>query len=111
VALGTYVSTRSWTASRAIGLTVASLLAVELAPVALLAPFVGGYAASLAAAPRLLLELPLSRMRVHHFSQFIGVEPVAAVVVGVALGIVAAHGLAAWLLTRAAARRIGREAE
>lgn len=110
VALGTYVSVRSRDAGRAIARTATILLAVELAPVAALAPFIGGYAASLVAAPRLMLELPLSRIRVHAFTQAIGIEPTAiTVILGVVTIIVGGHALAAWLLTRGAARRITRE--
>lgn len=110
VALGTYVSVRSRDAGRAIARTATILPAVELAPVAALAPFIGGYAASLVAAPRLILELPLSRIRVHAFTQAIGIEPTAiTVILGVVTIIVGGHALAAWLLTRGAARRITRE--
>jgi ABC-type Na+ efflux pump permease subunit len=112
VAVGTSVSARIGDPGRAIARTAVILVAVDLAPVAALGPFVGWQAASLAAAPRLLLELPMSRMRVLHFTKAMGIEPVAVrVVLGMALGIVAAHALAAGLLTRAAARQIARSSD
>jgi len=109
VALGTYVSLRSRDANRAIGRTALILAAVDLGPAAILYPLIGD-SAKMITTPVLAVELPMSRMRFQMFAEAIRVEPVAGVALLVALGVVLAHAIAAWLLTRAATRRIERDA-
>lgn len=104
VALGTYVSIRSKDATRAIGRTVAILVAINLAPALGMA---AGFGVGLIfCTPMLMTELPISRMRFAMLGQMVRIEPSSWLIVAAALGVVAGHAVAAWLLTRASARRV-----
>jgi ABC-type transport system involved in multi-copper enzyme maturation permease subunit len=105
VALGTWVSIRSSHAPQAIVRTVILLAAVNLAPVAALAPFAGHQAIAFAT-PLLLTFLPMSRMHFQGMSRAVATEPWAGLVVLIFPGIIAAQAVGAWLLTRSASRRI-----
>lgn len=110
IALGTYVSLRSKDTTQAIFRTLSILLAINLGPALGLMPFVGGfYPASIlgGCTPRVLLELPMSRMRVLIMAEAVWRDSRALLAVALVLGVVLAHALAAWFLTRAALRRIG----
>jgi hypothetical protein len=102
-AMGTYVSLRSRDAAQAIGRTALILAAVDLAPAALLFPFVGG-SALMAATPMLATVLPMSRMTAHAFAEGVWIDQSVVLAIAIALGIVLAHAVGAWVLTRATAR-------
>ena len=110
VALGTYVSLRSKGANQVIGRAVLILLAVNLAPVAAFFPLVGG-SSLMISTPMLLVVLPMSRMQFVNITRAVRIEPAAGLVILAALGVVLAHAVAAWILTRAAAGRIERDVE
>jgi ABC-type transport system involved in multi-copper enzyme maturation permease subunit len=108
VAMGVWVSVRSKNSVQAIGRTVLFLMAVDLAPVAAISPFLGPRSIAIST-PVLLMYLPISRMQFRNMSQAIRFEPTVMLPFLIFLGIVLAHAVGAWLLTRAAARRIERD--
>ncbi len=107
-AAGTYASARSKDANRAIGRTALILAAVELVPAAILFPIAGG-AAALVTSPMLAMTMPISRMHFQGLSRVIRVEPSAIAAIVIAPGAVLGRAIGAWLLTRAALRRVERE--
>ena len=108
VAMGVWVSARSNNATQAIGRTVLLLVAFDLAPVAAVSPFLGPRSIAISM-PVFLMYLPISRMQFRNISQVFSAQPSATLPFLLLLVIVLAHALGAWLLTRAAARRIERD--
>ena len=113
VALGTWVSAQSKNAGQAIGRTVVLLLAVNSVPPLALYPFVGELSVVLST-PVLLALTPISWMQIHlmthpSLNRAIPNEPSAGLLLLLVSGAIVAHAVGAWLLTRAAARRIERD--
>ncbi len=105
-ALGTYVSLRSRDATQAIGRTLMILLAINLVPGVVLAPFLEMVPALVffGCTPLWLTMMPLSWFRFVDLQIYWGQG--GRLLLASALGLPLAHALAAWFLSRAAFRQV-----